>query len=591
MDQNQETVSGSQRQTYSSNIQRMERQPSKTLGVGTLRQVALSSLQTMLTNLCNIRVKLDCLRHDKKFCSNKELAIMTSVDESAIREQLDERLKFVFPEQAGKIEIFQEVTDLIVKDRSSRDMLNHILKIFRLCVGVVKEWGVENEVFVGVVPTEGNGYFRFTVDEALNCLQLTWSRDVLCAEFLESVTSMCQAVRDERRQYTPAEYLALEAAYNAIGKGGQITCKPHRPHGSPGFRPHCQTYMSLTDPGDGHLLGTTRFNEWMQGAIIHVEHLERPRHLPRENIESYRVPSLLEFSKIRLHVGSAAPTTYFVGRRMKDSGNFEEDFLKLIHMTSSAASAAFYQGSAECKVSMEGLTTGQAVRYMRALRAQVNRDRYTQYLSAAWNLNQIVLDDHDRAATRELKERIEIANRAIEITALGGFDKVTWDGASDTYPSKCIMYQLTFEEALTLNHVAHEQGIVTYFSAGFKFDEIQHAVFAGVDGIGIGGAQVLRYMDSTSGMHGPYMEENIPVIMARRDEAAWSTRGRGVKLLTRLDTMFFEGSISRPRNDQRQRLFEYLLAQDLGKIESVLADLDAVMSLEVIARDFFPPHD
>ena len=62
---------------------------------------------------------------------------------------------------------------------------------------------------------------------------------------------------------------------------------------------------------------------------MHVEHLERPNHLPRENIESYRIPSIIDFARVRLHVGSSAPTTYFVGRAVKDSGNFHEDFLKV----------------------------------------------------------------------------------------------------------------------------------------------------------------------------------------------------------------------------------------------------------------------
>nr|KAG5703706.1 hypothetical protein BaRGS_022995 [Batillaria attramentaria] len=195
------------------------------------------------------------------------------------------------------------------------------------------------------------------------------------------------------------------------------------------------------------------------------------------------------------------------------------NFLKVVNLTAAAASAAFFLGAAECKVSMERLSTNQALRYMRALRAQVPRSK-NQFLSAAWNLNQILQDDFDHKETTELTERMDIAMRAIEITSFGGFDKVTWDGASDTYPSKCIMYQLSHKEALTIVHEAHLKGLVTYFSAGFKFNEIRHAVYAGVDGIGIGGAQVLRYMDSETGMHGPYMEENIPRILANRDEAA-----------------------------------------------------------------------
>lgn len=348
--------------------------------------------------------------------------------------------------------------------------------------------------------------------------------------------------------------------------------------GTPGFRPHTQTYMSLTDPGEGHVMGTTRFNEWMQGAIIHVEHLERPRHLPRSKIESYRAPSILDFSRVRLHVGPTAPTTYFLGRAVKDSGNFEEDFLKIVNITAAAASAAFFMGAAECKIAMEGLSTSQAMRYMHALRTQVQRSR-KQVLSAAWNLNQELIDDYEDGQGHKLSDRIKIAMKAVLITSLGGFDKITWDGASDTYPSKCIMYQLSFAEALTIVHEAHLKGLVTYFSAGFKFEEIKHAVFAGIDGIGIGGAQVLRYMDSETGMHGPYTEENIPIILGKRDEAAKSIRGRGVNVLARLDTMYFEGSITRSQDYFRQKLFKALKDIDEDEVTELLKELTCVEDL------------
>ena len=41
--------------------------------------------------------------------------------------------------------------------------------------------------------------------------------------------------------------------------------------GTVGFRKDTQTYVSLTDPGDGHVFGTTRKSRWMRGAIVHVE--------------------------------------------------------------------------------------------------------------------------------------------------------------------------------------------------------------------------------------------------------------------------------------------------------------------------------
>jgi hypothetical protein len=38
--------------------------------------------------------------------------------------------------------------------------------------------------------------------------------------------------------------------------------------------------------------------------------------------------------------------------------------------------------------------------------------------------------------------------------------------------------------------------------------DLQDAVYTGVDGIGLGGAQILRYMDKQTGMHGPYVSYN-----------------------------------------------------------------------------------
>ncbi|XP_050405074.2 uncharacterized protein LOC126820931 [Patella vulgata] len=549
------------------------------MGVGTLRQVSLTLLQDVINNLYNIRIKLDC--KTEKFQSSDELAMTTATDNDSVQRQLRKRLQIVFKDDSSKMDIFLALSENILNGLTVRQLLDATFRICRVGRGIIREWKMENEIFVGTMPEEATGYINFTVEDNVNKIKLTWDDQKFTTDFLNTISMMLQALRDERRQPTPVEYLAIHLAYHNMAIGKQVTLKGHRPLGSPGFRPHTQTYMSLTDPGDGHVLGTTRFNEWMLGAIVHVEHLERPGNLSREHIESYRVPSLYDFSRVRLHVGSAAPNTYFVGRRMKDSGSFDEDFLKVVHMTSATASAAFARGGAECKVAMEGLTTSEAVRYMRALRCHVHRNRFSQFMSAAWNLNQTITDDFEKETPVVLTKRMDIARRAIEITCIGGFDKVTWDGASDTYPSKCIMYQLTFEEALTIVHEAHLRGLVTYMSAGFKFDEIKHAVFAGVDGIGIGGAQVLRYMDHGTGMHGPYMEENIPRILSERDTAAKTIRGRGVALLAKMDTMFFEGSLTNEEDRVRHDLFAALLKIDETKISEILKKSNRILELPV----------
>ena len=177
---------------------------------------------------------------------------------------------------------------------------------------------------------------------------------------------------------------------------------------------------------------------------------------------------------------------------------------------------------------MDDLTASQMVAYMRSLAGHALRN-HRQYFSAAFNLNTPLIDDLNLDAEGKptiITEQVAIGRRGIELAALGGFDKVTWDGASDTYPSQCIILQLGFQNALELVHRAHSVGLTTYMSgmcpyrraapavaddllAGFKFAQIHDAVVSGVDGIGIGGAQILRYMDSRTGMHGPYVSSHV----------------------------------------------------------------------------------
>ena len=549
------------------------------VSVAKVRVVGVSCFQDVIKNIYNVHTKIQC--RDSPFKSETELPSYQITHLSKIPERIDEQLSYIFPEaDDSSRKLFYNCGKNIIKETNGKNILDNLMKIYEEAWTVVRSWEAHDELFVGVIPKmQDRSYFRSSFDEISKKMYIHWDVDSLGGGFIDAVSRMLRNVRDERRQPTPCEYLATHLAYNSIQSAEGRSHEKIQTLGTPGFRPHTQTYMSLTDPGEGHVMGTTRFNKWMQGAIVHVEHLERPRHLSRKQIESYRVPSVLDFSRVRLHVGSSAPTTYFLGRPFRDSGNFEQDFLKIVHITAAAASAAFSMGAAECKIAMEGLTTSQAVRYMLALRSQTQRSR-KQLLSAAWNLNQTVIDDYENDEDKSLTERIDIGLTAVKITSLGGFEKVTWDGASDTYPSKCIMYQLTFQEALTIVHEAHIKGLVTYFSAGFKFNEIQHAVFAGVDGIGIGGAQVLRYMDSETGMHGPYTEENIPTILQKRDEAAQSLRGRGVDLLVKLDTMFFEGSISRSHEYIRQKLFKALLAINEESIKEILEQMTSISDLE-----------
>ncbi|KZT24933.1 hypothetical protein NEOLEDRAFT_1134133 [Neolentinus lepideus HHB14362 ss-1] len=417
-----------------------------------------------------------------------------------------------------------------------------------------------------------NPGFTFAMLSCPDRLEISWPAEY-GQNYLGAVMKLAQALRDEQKEPSYLDFVGFHFGYHRLSKGEPLPASEARFLGTIGFRKDAQTYLSLTDPGDGHVSGTTRKSRWMTGAIVHVEHLERPQNLPREMIESYRIPSILDFASVRLHTGREAPNTYFVGRALRDSvsRDFACDFVKVVSTTSAAASAAFALGAAECKVAMDGLTTTQMVEYMQALAGHVLRKPGRQYMSAAFNLNHPIVDDLD-GEPRVLDGIMEIGLRGIELAALGGFDKVTWDGASDKYPSQPVIVQLGVQNALELVHKAHERGLTTYMSAGFKFHNVKDAVFAGVDGIGIGGAQILRYMDGGSGMHGPYTEENIDRIMVERNNAESSIRGRGVHLLARLDQMHFEGSLTDSEEKLRDPLYKALYYSAEGEIYEMLFD-------------------
>lgn len=114
---------------------------------------------------------------------------------------------------------------------------------------------------------------------------------------------------------------------------------------------------------------------------------------------------------------------------------FDNDLLRIVRLFASCINNAFSMGAAECKLSMDGMTTYECVRYMRALKGEVIKNPY-QILSAAWNLNGALTDDinlEEPSLTRKtvptkLTDKFEIAKNAILFTKLGGFDKSTWDG-------------------------------------------------------------------------------------------------------------------------------------------------------------------
>lgn len=419
---------------------------------------------------------------------------------------------------------------------------------------------------------------HFNSKELIAELRVTTPADdgISSARFLTAASALLFRRRQAGISITVDEAIAVRVAYALLDSGLQFS-EPFPIWGTSGFRDY-QTYMSLTDPGAGHLDGTTLKASHLHGSIVHVEHLERGISRRREDLEPYRIPSPKTVSRVRLHAGSSAPTSTYIGRPMFD-GNVDDSMLKTARTFGAAASSLFADGLAECKLSIESMTATQAITFMRSMIAATRFDRTSQVLSAAFNINTPIIDDRSKTVRQNggqpllIRDRIEIGMLGIELAKAGGFGKVTWDGTADTYPSHCVIEQLTYQGALSLVHRAHEFGLLTYFSAGFRFNHLPETVATGVDGIGVGGAQILRIMDPNTGNHGPYLPGNINKILSIRDSEASTLRGRAAWALERLDRMYFEGSLPCQLDDTRKRIFETLRDPRIDEhaIEDLLA--------------------
>lgn len=405
------------------------------------------------------------------------------------------------------------------------------------------------------------------------------------ATFLAAVGSVHRQARASQRLPSAWQRVAEHAAYDQLDRGVRIF-GPYRTWGTSGFRDH-QTYLSVADPGEGHLDGTLRNADYLDGVIVHIEHLERGSEQSRDAVDPYRISCPRTITRVRLALSQDAPMSSSAGRPVFEN-DVETGMLKAVHTTAAVCSELFAEGLTECKVPIQTMTATQAVRFMRALAAAVRRDPSTQVLSAAFNLNTPIFDDRPGCRRVSLagpatSSRLRAGLLGIELTREGGFDKVSWDETEFSYPSRCILEQLAPEEALVLVHAAHELGLLTHFSAGFRFEHLPLAVYTGVDGVEVGDAQILRYVDPQTGHHGPLVPENIARILQIRDKAEAEPRGQAAALLSRLDRMRFELSIDRCDDERRRRLFALLRspAPDARQLDELLAELRHISRLQV----------
>lgn len=402
--------------------------------------------------------------------------------------------------------------------------------------------------------------------------------------FLAATCEMIDGARAAGRKLSGPEQFVRAAAFQTLETG--TTLPPaYSGIGVSGFRRY-QTSLSLADPGEGHNLVTCLDARLLAGTVVHVEHIDRGRQTDREIVEAYRLPAPLNAARVRLQAGVAAPCTAYIGRTPFENGavpdpatyvlmarEYGEDLLKAAHMTASACTVMFGNGIADCKIAMERMSVTELVRFMNAVDGNVLRDRSRQFLSAAFNLNVPLLDDRGPGAPVWVGGKWEIARLAIEITLAGGFEKVTWDGASNLATSEPVIATFSDAQWLELIHRAHELGLETYVSAGMDKRHMPACVHSGVDGVGIGTSLHYRRQEAKGKyIMGELKPDAILEVLHTRDTAALSARGRGAAMLAMLDRLHYERILPDDLEVLRSQLFFVLSAAPPvdGAIEQTL---------------------
>jgi hypothetical protein len=194
--------------------------------------------------------------------------------------------------------------------------------------------------------------------------------------------------------------------------------------------------------------------------------------------------------------------------------------------------------------------------------------REGQFLSSQFHLNRPVRDDRGHECL-EVRDPVEIARLSVEVTRLGGWDRVTLDSAGTTFPSEPLVQLLPFEALVGWVHEAHSAGIETYISGRMDAGHIRLAVHAGVDGVGFGFAIHGGRGTTPAGRIDPGAVKDL--IEERNKEEA-SVPGRAARLLATLDDEYAtpEHQMAADRAGLRHELFQAIAYQDVKALDPLL---------------------
>ena len=325
-------------------------------------------------------------------------------------------------------------------------------------------------------------------------LQRQIANDILAA------TIAIKRARAERRRLTRDEHCLVADAERHVRNGAPPPAR-FAPLRRADHRSR-RTMLSLADPGSGHLRVTLQNADLLDGVIIHQEVISRSadsRHTSL-GVSAYRMIDIRQNGIIRLHAADDVPVSIYCGRpacqvpiwleSRATAWTFRRmytaDCISPCHLAAAVASAAFANGVADVKFNVGGLTATQAIDFMKRVRRSVDRDEQ-QTLSTQFSLCVSISDDRHKTGTpKRVRHPAGIAALSIEITAAGGWDRVTLDSAGKEAPSVPVVHRLGVDVLTRWVRDAHAVGLETYISGGMTADHIPLAVQAGVDGIGMG---------------------------------------------------------------------------------------------------------
>lgn len=326
-------------------------------------------------------------------------------------------------------------------------------------------------------------------------------QSLLKQQLIATAMIAIRSARTAGRPLTATEKVYVNHAERAVAKGASLAAPIGVGIGGAGVRAF-QTQISLADVGGGHLDVTLRDGRLLRGLVVHHEHIDRESL----DVAPYRMISPEANARLCLHAAGQVPVTVYYGRpsyqaSVKNGGAdapktesisqaFETDSTTPINTLAAAAEAVFSHGTADVKVSMDGLTARQAIKLMSCVAKKTPRGP-NQFFSAAFNLNRPLVDDRTSPPVT-LTDPREIARLVPAIAHEGGWQKVTIDSASDKVPSTPLMELIGFEALVDFTHAAHGFGLETYISGGMRDQHFEDAVLSGVGGVGVGYSMHVR---------------------------------------------------------------------------------------------------